>query len=170
MRVRKAIELEINGEHVEGQVEPRLLLVDYLRVDRGLTGAHVGCDDGVCGACTVIVDGVPVKSCLMLAVQANNTQVTTVEGLGRPGNLSPVQQAFVDAEAVQCGFCTPGFVVAATAFLEREKAVTDEQVRKGMVGNLCRCGCYQNIRKAVCAAGSADRDSSPSRVAQEEES
>lgn len=149
------VETQVNGTHHERDVEPRLLLVDFLRGDLELTGAHVGCDDGVCGACTVMVDGAPVKSCLMLAAQVDGAVVTTVEGLGRPGCLDPVQQAFVDEKAVQCGFCTPGFVVAAKAFLEREPSPSDDVVKTGMNGNICRCGSYQNIRKAICAAGAA---------------
>jgi carbon-monoxide dehydrogenase small subunit len=136
-------------------VDPRLLLTDFLRADLGLTGAHMGCDDGMCGACTVKVDGRPVKSCLMLAIQADGARMTTVEGLGTSADLHPVQQAFIDAGAVQCGYCTPGFVVATSALLERTPAPTDAEIRDGLVGNLCRCGCYQNIRAAVALAAGA---------------
>jgi carbon-monoxide dehydrogenase small subunit len=145
----------VNGVAHEREVDPRLLLVDFLRADLELTGAHMGCDDGMCGACTVKVDGRAVKSCLMLAIQADGAEVTTVEGLGTGADLHPVQQAFIDAGAVQCGYCTPGFVVAASALLERTPAPTDAEIRDGLVGNLCRCGCYQNIRAAVNLASAA---------------
>jgi carbon-monoxide dehydrogenase small subunit len=153
METENQIETNVNGQRHQRHVEPRLLLVDFIRRDLKLTGTHNGCDDGVCGACTVLVDGDPVKSCLMLAVQVDKASVITAEGLGRPGNLSPVQQAFIDENAIQCGYCTPGFVVAATAFLESNPSPTDQEVRENMNGNICRCGCYQNIRKAVCSAG-----------------
>ena len=145
----------VNGVTHERDVEPRLLLVDFLRAELGLTGAHSGCDDGLCGACTVKVDGEPVKSCLMLAIQVDGSEVTTIEGLGAPGALHPVQQAFIDAGAVQCGYCTPGMVIAASALLERTPAPSDAEIREGLVGNLCRCGCYQNIRAAVTQASEA---------------
>ncbi|MGF6916090.1 (2Fe-2S)-binding protein [Paraburkholderia sp. 40] len=148
------IEACVNGKRGRWQIEPRLLLVDFLRRDLGLTGSHVGCDDGVCGACTVLFDGAPIKSCLMLAVQIDDADVTTVEGLGQPGRLHPVQQAFIDAQAVQCGYCTPGFVVAAAAMIERETPLTDEAVCRGLIGNLCRCGSYANIVKAVRSVAS----------------
>ncbi|MQA86019.1 MAG: 2Fe-2S iron-sulfur cluster binding domain-containing protein [Streptosporangiales bacterium] len=147
------LDTEVNGERHRREVEPRLLLVDFLREYLRLTGTHSGCDDGLCGACTVLVDGEPVKSCLMLAAQVDGARITTVEGLRAEDGPHPVQQAFVDAEAVQCGYCTPGFVVAATALLARDAAPTDDGVREGLVGNLCRCGCYQNIRKAVRSVG-----------------
>jgi len=150
-----AIRAVVNGVEHEREVEPRVLLLDLLRAELGLTGTHSGCDDGVCGACTVLVDGAPVKSCLMLAVQADGAEVTTVEGLARDGGRSAVQEAFIAAGAVQCGYCTPGFVVAATALLERIPAPSDEQIREGLVGNLCRCGCYPQIRRAVRQAGEA---------------
>jgi carbon-monoxide dehydrogenase small subunit len=146
------IDATVNGRQYRREVEPRELLVDFLRSDLRLTGTHSGCDEGACGACTVLVDGVAVKSCLMLAVQVNNASVTTVEGLGCPGKLSPVQQAFVDEKAIQCGYCTPGFVVAATAFLRENPSPADQDIKDNMVGNICRCGCYQNIRKAICSA------------------
>jgi carbon-monoxide dehydrogenase small subunit len=146
------VRTDVNGVSHERDVDPRLLLVDFLRADLGLTGVHSGCDDGLCGACTVKVDGEPVKSCLMLAIQADGAEVTTVEGLGAPGSLHPVQQAFIDAGAVQCGYCTPGFVMATTALLERTPKPDDAEIREGLVGNLCRCGCYQNIRAAVTKA------------------
>jgi carbon-monoxide dehydrogenase small subunit len=140
---------QVNGVVHEQQVEPRLLLVDFLRRDLALTGTHSGCDDGLCGACTVLVDGEPLKNCLLLAVQVDGCEITTVEGLGGPDSLHPLQRAFVDCEAVQCGYCTAGFVVAGSALLQRDPQPTDEAVRLGLIGNLCRCGCYQNIRKAI---------------------
>ena len=151
----QSIQTVVNGIEYEREVDPRLLLVDFIRAELGLTGAHSGCDDGMCGACTVKVDGQPVKSCLMLAVQANGAEVTTIEGLGTETDLHPVQQAFIDAGAVQCGYCTPGFVVAASALLERNPAPSDAEIRDGLIGNLCRCGCYQNIRAAVTLASGA---------------
>lgn len=143
--------VEVNRQRYERTFEPRLLLVDFIRRDLGLTGAHSGCDDGLCGACTVLVDGEPVKSCLLLAVQVDGQRVTTVEGVGAAGR-HPVQQAFVDEGAVQCGYCTPGFVVASVALLERDPDPDDNAIRASLVGNLCRCGGYQNIRRAVRAA------------------
>jgi carbon-monoxide dehydrogenase small subunit len=143
------IAVTVNGTRREAEVEGRLLLVDFLREDLGLTGTHSACDDGVCGACTVIVDGEPIKSCLMLAAQVDGVDVTTVEGLGGPQSLHPVQQAFVDAGAVQCGYCTPGMVVATTALLARNPDPDDEAIRAGLIGNVCRCGGYQAIRDAV---------------------
>ena len=155
MSAQLSIETVVNGVAYTREVDPRLLLVDFVRAELGLTGAHSGCDDGMCGACTVKVDGQPVKSCLMLAVQANGAEVTTIEGLGTETDLHPVQQAFIDAGAVQCGYCTPGFVVAASALLERNPAPSDAEIRDGLIGNLCRCGCYQNIRAAVTLASGA---------------
>lgn len=140
---------EVNGTTHRNDVEPRLLLVDYLREQLGLTGTHSGCDDGQCGACTVLVDDEPVKSCLMLAAQVDGSAVTTVEGIGTPDRPHRVQQAFVECEAVQCGFCSPGFVVAGVALLRREPEPDEAQIRDGLQGNLCRCGCYQNIRRAI---------------------
>jgi carbon-monoxide dehydrogenase small subunit len=158
----------VNGIAHEREVDARLLLVDLLRAELGLTGVHSGCDDGLCGACTVTVDGQPVKSCLMLAVQADGTEITTVEGLGTEDDLHPVQQAFIDAGAVQCGFCTPGFVVAASALLERTPAPSDQEIREGLIGNLCRCGCYQNIRAAVTLASTrADGNGAAAPAARE---
>lgn len=148
MSMTKALNVEVNGVSYERDVEPRLLLVDFLR-QLGLTGTHSGCDDGLCGACTVLVDGEPMKSCLLLAVQVDGCKLTTVEGIGDGGSLHPIQQAFIECEAVQCGYCTPGFVVAGAALLQRDPTPTDEAIREGLLGNLCRCGCYQNIRRAV---------------------
>ena len=154
-----AVQLVVNGEVRDGVVEPRLTLADFVREHCHLTGTHLGCEHGVCGACTVLVDGAAVRSCLMFAVQANGSEVTTVEGLGRPdGSLNQVQQAFRDAHGLQCGFCTPGFVVSVTAFLLDNPRPTDDQIREALSGNLCRCTGYQGIVNAVRLA--ADRTTS----------
>ena len=147
---RVGIAVDVNGEHVEAAVEPRTTLADFLRDDLRLTGTHLGCEHGVCGACTVLMDGQAVRSCLLLAVSADGAQITTVEGLAAPdGTLSPVQQAFADCHGLQCGFCTPGFVVSVTALLDEHPDPTDEQIRHGLAGNLCRCTGYQGIVNAV---------------------
>jgi carbon-monoxide dehydrogenase small subunit len=142
--------LTVNGVAHELAVPARRLLSDALRHDLGLTGTHVGCEHGVCGACTVLVDGRPVRSCLMFAVSAQDTEITTVEGLGRPdGSLGPVQQAFAECHGLQCGFCTPGFLTTITAGLRENPTPTHEEARDMVAGNLCRCTGYQNIVKAV---------------------
>lgn len=146
------ITLKINGRPHELRVEPRVTLLDALRNRLDITGAKKVCDRGTCGACTVMVDGHPVYSCSMLAVEAVGREITTVEGLGTPENLSPVQRAFVKHDAQQCGFCTPGFVVATTAFLKRNPNPTLEQAREGLGGNLCRCGTYAGMMHAVLDA------------------
>jgi carbon-monoxide dehydrogenase small subunit len=149
------IRLTVNGEAVEGDVEARTLLVQFLREHLGLTGTHVGCVVGECGACSVLVDGALVKSCLMLAVQADGCAVTTIEGLatsGTPGTLHAVQEAFVDRFALQCGFCTPGFVMAAQALLARNPDPSEEQIRQELSSNLCMCTGYVQIVEAVKAA------------------
>ncbi len=149
------VHVVVNGKPVDAEVEPRLTLADLLRERCGLTGTHLGCEHGVCGACTVLVDGAAVRSCLMFAVQAQGSEVTTVEGLAGPdGELTAVQRAFRDAHGLQCGFCTPGFVVSVTAFLRDHPAPTEEQIRAALSGNLCRCTGYQGILDAVrLAAG-----------------
>ncbi len=144
-----SITLTVNGKPYERAVEPRMLLSDFLRQDLGLTGTHVGCEHGVCGACTVLLDGEPVRSCLMFAVQANGHQVTTVEGLGTPEHLHPLQEAFREAHAVQCGFCTPGFLMSLVPFLEENPNPDEDEIREAMSGNLCRCTGYQHIVDAV---------------------
>jgi aerobic carbon-monoxide dehydrogenase small subunit len=145
--------LTVNGRSRRIRVEPRKTLADTLREDLRLTGTHIGCEHGVCGACTVLVNGAAVRSCLMFAVQAGGTEVTTVEGLSPDAaSLSPVQRAFQQHHGLQCGFCTPGFVVSATAFLAANPQPTDEQIREGLSGNLCRCTGYQGIVRAVRAA------------------
>mgnify|MGYP001954861864 CR=1 FL=1 len=139
----------INGEPVEKYVEPRLLLADFLRDHLDLTGTHLGCEHGVCGACTVLMDGKPVRSCLTLAVQADGCEILTVEGLAKGDDLHPVQQAFWEEHALQCGFCTPGFLLTVVHLLEVNPDPTEEEIREYLSGNLCRCTGYQNILKAV---------------------
>ena len=152
------ISVSVNGTQYEGAVEPRLLLSDFLRHDLGLTGTHVGCEHGVCGACTVLLDGQPVRSCLMFAVQADGHQVSTVEGLGTPDNLHLLQEAFWDAHAVQCGFCTPGVLMALVPFLEQNPNPSEEDIREAISGNLCRCTGYQHIVDAVKLAAERMRE------------
>ena len=145
-----SVELVVNGESRSADVEPRITLADFLREACGLTGTHLGCEHGVCGACTVLVDGEAVRSCLMFAVQAQGSAVTTIEGLGAPdGGLTDVQQAFRECHGLQCGFCTPGFVVSVTAFIRDHPSPTDDEIREGLSGNLCRCTGYQGIINAV---------------------
>ncbi len=151
------ITVTVNGTHYERTVEPRLLLSDFLRHDLGLTGTHVGCEHGVCGACTVLFDGQPVRSCLMFAVQASGHEVTTVEGLGTPDNLHPIQQAFWDAHGAQCGFCTPGILMTLVPFLEENPDPSESQIREAISGNLCRCTGYQHIVDAAKLAADAAR-------------
>ncbi len=155
--MKQAITLTVNGETVEREVEPRLLLSDFLRHELGLTGTHVGCEHGVCGCCTILVDGAAARSCLMLAVQADGAELGTIEGLAADGELHPVQAAFREAHGLQCGFCTPGFVLAITAFLEENETVdlSDGAIREAIAGNLCRCTGYQNIVEAVRIAARA---------------
>ena len=160
------VTVEINGESYERGVEPRTLLSDFIRHDCGLTGTHVGCEHGVCGACTVLVDGRPMRSCLMLAVQAAGSEIQTVEGLatddGQGGHqLHPVQEAFRECHALQCGFCTPGFLMTIKAGLEdrdRSAEISEEEVDEIVGGNLCRCTGYANIKKAVRHAAAAMQD------------
>jgi aerobic-type carbon monoxide dehydrogenase small subunit (CoxS/CutS family) len=147
----RAISIEINGRPYEGTVEPRLLLSDFIRHEAHLTGTNVGCEHGVCGACTVQLDGEPIRSCLMLAVQADGRSVRTVEGLApADGDLHPLQQAFHETHALQCGFCTPGFLMTIESFLASRPGELDERsIRESLAGNLCRCTGYQNIVEAV---------------------
>jgi len=144
------VTMTVNGERRQATIEPRKTLADFLRDDCALTGTHLGCEHGVCGACTVLLDGEAVRSCLLFAVQAEGAEVTTVEGLTpADGGLSPVQEAFREAHGLQCGFCTPGFVVSVTAFLRDHPNPTDDEIREGLSGNLCRCTGYQGIVNAV---------------------
>jgi len=143
------VALTVNGGRHEHEVEPRLLLVHYLRDVLGLTGTHVGCETGLCGSCTVMLEGTAIKSCMMLAVQANGSSVQTIEGLERDGKLDRVQEGFWECHALQCGFCTPGMVLAAKALLEQKPNPTEVEIRQGLEGNLCRCTGYQHIVDAV---------------------
>ncbi|MFI6365102.1 (2Fe-2S)-binding protein [Nocardia sp. NPDC050630] len=147
------IQLRVNGIAWRKVVPPRRTLADFLRIDCGLTGTHLGCEHGVCGACTILLDGEAVRACLVFAVQADGAEITTVEGMAAAdGELSPVQAALREHHGLQCGFCTPGFVVTATAFLRDNPHPTDEEIRAAISGNLCRCTGYQGIIKAVRAA------------------
>ena len=146
---RVPVQLTINGKASTVNVEPRVTLLDALRNELDVTGAKRVCDRGTCGACTMIVDGKPVYACSMLAIEAQGAKITTVEGLMQGDNLHPLQQAFIDNDAQQCGFCTPGFVVASKAFLDKHPNPTPEQIKRGLGGNLCRCGTYMGVRAAV---------------------
>jgi aerobic carbon-monoxide dehydrogenase small subunit len=145
------VDVTVNGDRYERDVEPRKLLIHFLRDDLGLTGSHIGCDTGNCGACSVIVDGVLVKSCMLLAVQADGSKIETVEGLAQDGELSGLQQAFSDQHALQCGYCTPGMLMSATALLRENPHPTEDEVRSGIQGNICRCTGYVNIVEAIKA-------------------
>ena len=152
------VKLVVNGVDRAATVEPRWTLADFLRVQCDLTGTHLGCEHGVCGSCTVLVDGAAVRSCLMFAIQADGTEVTTIEGIGGPdGDLSTVQSAFRDCHGLQCGFCTPGLVVSVTAFLRDHPNPTDQEIREALSGNLCRCTGYQGILQAVRQAADANQ-------------
>jgi aerobic carbon-monoxide dehydrogenase small subunit len=153
------IVLTVNGVSREGYVEARRTLADFVRDDLGLTGTHVGCEHGVCGACTVLVNGEAVRSCLMFAVQANGQAVTTIEGLASDGRLHPVQEAFWECHGMQCGFCTPGFVMSVYAFLKENPTPTEEDIRPALSGNLCRCTGYQSIVEAVRLAAAKMQES-----------
>jgi aerobic carbon-monoxide dehydrogenase small subunit len=147
--VKQTVTVAVNGQSRSAEVEPRLLLVHFLRETLGLTGTHLGCDTTGCGACTVLVDGVPVKSCTMFAVQVDGRAVTTVEGLPSDGQLHPLQEGFKEEHGLQCGFCTPGMLLVTAALLEENPDPTDEEVRWAISGNICRCTGYQNIVRAV---------------------
>jgi aerobic-type carbon monoxide dehydrogenase small subunit (CoxS/CutS family) len=153
------ISIQINGTDHEGEVEPRTLLSDFIRHQAGLTGTHVGCEHGVCGACTVQLDGEPIRSCLMLAVQGHGRAILTVEGLAGPeGDLTPLQRAFTEHHALQCGFCTSGFLISAEALLRRRPDPSEQEIREELAGNLCRCTGYEGIVAAVRAAALAARE------------
>jgi aerobic carbon-monoxide dehydrogenase small subunit len=154
--VTKTVRVRVNGRDFEREVEPRLLLSDLLRHELGFTGTHVGCEHGVCGCCTIVLDGAAVRSCLLLAVQSDGSEILTVEGLADEGELHPVQAAFREAHGLQCGFCTPGFVMAVYAFLQEHPnpaELSEKEIREAISGNLCRCTGYQNIVEAVRVAG-----------------
>ncbi len=154
-----SISLTVNGQPYSGEVEPRMLLSDYLRHELELTGTHVGCEHGVCGACTVLLDGQPVRSCLMLAVQAEGHEVATVEGLASSAeDLHPIQEAFWEAHGLQCGFCTPGFLMTLVPFLAENPDPTETEIREAISGNLCRCTGYQNIVEAARLAAEKLRE------------
>jgi carbon-monoxide dehydrogenase small subunit len=146
---KKDVNITINGKEYSSKVEPRLLLVHFIRDVAGLTGTHVGCDTSNCGACTVVLDGKAVKSCTVLAVQADNKRITTVEGLARNGKLHPVQEAFVDKHGLQCGYCTSGMLMTSFWLLQKNHNPTEKEIREALSGNLCRCTGYENIVKAV---------------------
>jgi aerobic carbon-monoxide dehydrogenase small subunit len=152
-----AIRLKVNGKQQSLQVEPRTLLVETLREQLDLTGTHVGCDTTYCGACTVLLNGAAVKSCTVLAVQADGAEITTVEGLAADGQLHPIQKAFGEAYGLQCGYCTPGIMLSALQLLTKDKQPTEKQIRKAIAGNTCRCTGYQNILKAVQLAAQSMR-------------
>ena len=148
----RSILVKVNGVTYRGVVEPRKLLVDFLREDLGLTGTHIGCEHGACGACTILLDGQAVRSCILFAIQADGAELTTVEGLAQGAVLHPLQEAFWENHALQCGFCTPGMLMTSYAFLKENPDPTPEEIRVGIAGNICRCTGYQNIVKAIGAA------------------
>lgn len=162
-----SIDLTVNGKATSLEGEPRLLLVHALRENLGLTGTHIGCDTSSCGACTVFLDGVSVKSCTVFAVQAHGHAVTTIEGIGNAAELHPMQEAFWTAHGLQCGYCTTGMIVSAIDLLRRNPDPSDDAIRAGLEGNLCRCTGYENIVKAVRAAAQAMRDSTKRRGVKE---
>lgn len=145
------VSITVNGKAYERDVEPRLLLVHFLRDELSLTGANIGCDTSQCGSCTIHMNGTAVKSCTVLAVQADGADITTIEGLAKNGNLHPMQQAFWDKHGLQCGYCTPGMIMAATKLVEGNPHLTEEEIRHGLEGNMCRCTGYENIVRAVIA-------------------
>ena len=147
----RTITVEVNGVQYEREVEARRLLIHFIRDDLNLSGSHIGCDTGNCGACSVLIDGVLVKSCMMLAVQADGAKIETVEGLASDGELNGLQQAFSDHHALQCGYCTPGMLMSATALLRENASPSEEEIRKGIQGNICRCTGYVNIVEAIKA-------------------
>ena len=152
----RTISVDVNGEAIEYEVPARRLLVHFIRDDLGLTGTHVGCDTGNCGACTVHVDGAAVKSCMLLAVQADGTRIATVEGLSSEGELTALQRSFNEHHALQCGYCTPGMLMSATALLEQNPHPSEDEVRIALQGNICRCTGYVNIVEAVVAVGGSE--------------
>lgn len=147
--MRKKISLKVNGTSYEAEVEPRLLLVHFLRDVLGLTGTHIGCETSLCGACTILMQGEAVKSCTILAVQADGAELTTIEGLAQDGQFHPVQQGFWERHGLQCGYCTPGMIMASCALLAHNPRPNDDEIRAGLEGNLCRCTGYQHIVEAV---------------------
>ncbi len=152
--MKLSVSIAVNGTETSGVVEPRLLLVHYIRDVLGLTGTNVGCDTSQCGSCTVLIDGDAVKSCTVLAVQADGSEITTIEGLAKNGKLHPIQQAFWDNHGLQCGFCTPGMILTATEILKKNPRASEQDVRHSLEGNICRCTGYENIVKSIVAAQS----------------
>ncbi len=152
--MKMSVSIAVNGTETSGEVEPRLLLVHYIRDVLGLTGTNVGCDTSQCGSCTVLIDGDAVKSCTVLAVQADGSEITTIEGLATNGELHPIQQAFWDNHGLQCGFCTPGMILTATEILKKNPRASEQDVRHSLEGNICRCTGYENIVKSIVAAQS----------------
>ena len=152
------IKVSVNGITYEREVEPRLSLADFLRHELGLTGTHVGCEQGVCGACTIILNGDSVRSCLCFAVQADGGKIETVEGLGTVDNMNPLQKSFQNHHALQCGFCTPGMLMTGIDLLRKYPLATDEEIREGLSGNLCRCTGYEHVVQAIRAAVEANHD------------
>jgi len=152
--MKMSVSIAVNGAETSGEVEPRLLLVHYIRDVLGLTGTNVGCDTSQCGSCTVLIDGEAVKSCTVLAVQADGSEITTIEGLATDGELHPIQQAFWDNHGLQCGFCTPGMIITATEILKKNPRASEQDVRHSLEGNICRCTGYENIVKSIVAAQS----------------
>jgi len=149
---KREVRLTVNGVEYEALVEPRMTLVDFLRGELGLTGTHVGCEHGVCGACTVLLNGKAVRSCLMLAVQADGAELTTIEGLSNGAQLHPIQEAFIEEHGLQCGFCTPGFIMSTYELLQQNPSPSDDELKEALGGNLCRCTGYQTIVKSVQTA------------------
>jgi len=157
----RTIKITVNGVAYERGVEPRLLLADFLRHTLGLTGTHVGCEHGVCGACTVLLDGDSVRSCLLFAVQVDGARLETVESLGTIGDMNPLQEAFHEHHALQCGFCTPGMLMTATDLMRKYPLASDDEIREGLSGNLCRCTGYEHIVRAVRTAVARTKDKTP---------
>lgn len=163
--MKKSVTIKVNGVSYQQEVEPRLLLVHYLREILGLTGTHIGCETSICGACTVLLNGISVKSCTLLAVQADGGEVTTIEGLAKDGQYHPVQQGFWECHGLQCGYCTPGMIISGYQLLQRHPQPTREQIREAIEGNLCRCTGYQHIIQAIEYAAEKMRTSSPTTAA-----
>ena len=155
--MKEALSIKVNGVERTHQIEPRLLLVEYLREVLGLTGTNIGCDTSQCGACTVLMDGMAVKSCTVLALQADGSEVTTIEGLATDGKLHPLQEAFWEYHGLQCGYCTPGMIMTALEILKRHPQASEKDIRRGLEGNICRCTGYQNIVRSIAAAAVAHK-------------
>jgi aerobic carbon-monoxide dehydrogenase small subunit len=153
---RIPVQVTVNGKRYERTVEPRMLLVEFIREELDLTGTHIGCDTTYCGACTVLMNGVTVKSCTVFAVQAQGAEITTIEGLAKDGKLHPVQEAFAANHGLQCGYCTPGLILSTVYLLSKKTKPTDQEIRKGIAGNTCRCTGYQNVLKAIRAAAASN--------------